>query len=108
VRGDGIPDSCRGAAWQLFTGSGALQRAQPQLYHQLKSSPTAEWEARIGRDISRTFPKHPLFRDKLAFGQSSLFHVLRAYSLYDRQLGYCQGNQSPTDCLIICHATNMR
>jgi len=43
----------------------------------------------ISRDIHRTFPEHPLF----AFhqGQQALFRVLKAYSLHDLEVGYCQG-----------------
>lgn len=62
------------------------------------------------RDISRTFPKHMLFREKLGFGyfvfktnncliivlktknsQKSLYRILRAYCTYNKKIGYCQG-----------------
>lgn len=42
----------------------------------------------IQRDLSRTFPQHILFRG--AEGQEQLFNVLKAYSLYDTEIGYCQ------------------
>ncbi|PNW80386.1 hypothetical protein CHLRE_07g315350v5 [Chlamydomonas reinhardtii] len=43
----------------------------------------------ILRDIHRTFPEHPYFG--LEAGQRSLFRVLKAYSLHDLEVAYCQG-----------------
>ena len=43
----------------------------------------------ISRDIHRTFPEHALFGSEA--GRSSLFRVLKAYSLHDLEVGYCQG-----------------
>jgi len=42
----------------------------------------------IMRDINRTFPEHPFFGS--AGGQTSLFRLLKAYSLQDVEAGYCQ------------------
>ncbi|KAG1816092.1 rab-GTPase-TBC domain-containing protein [Suillus subaureus] len=38
-----------------------------------------------------TFPHHDFFTDGQGIGQEHLFNVLKAYSLYDPQVGYCQG-----------------
>ena len=46
-------------------------------------------EKAIRKDITRTFPSHPYFQG--AVGQDSLFMVLKAYSLHDQDVGYCQG-----------------
>lgn len=43
----------------------------------------------IARDIHRTFPEHPQF--SFEQGQQALFRVLKAYSLHDLEVGYCQG-----------------
>ena len=43
----------------------------------------------ISRDIHRTFPEHPLFGFEQ--GQKALFNLLKAYSLHDLEVGYCQG-----------------
>ncbi|KAK9845160.1 hypothetical protein WJX84_009764 [Apatococcus fuscideae] len=43
----------------------------------------------ITRDINRTFPEHPQFGFQQ--GQQALFRVLKAYSLHDLEVGYCQG-----------------
>ena len=46
----------------------------------------------IRRDIARTYPEHDFFKEKDGLGQESLFHVMKAYSLHDREVGYCQGS----------------
>lgn len=46
----------------------------------------------IRRDIARTYPEHEFFKEKDGMGQESLFNVIKAYSLHDREVGYCQGS----------------
>ena len=46
----------------------------------------------IRRDIARTYPEHDLFKKKDGVGQESLFNVMKAYSVHDREVGYCQGS----------------
>lgn len=48
-----------------------------------------EVEDIIRRDIHRTFPQHPQFL--LGQGQEELFNLLKAYSMTDMAVGYCQG-----------------
>lgn len=43
----------------------------------------------IRRDIHRTFPELPQFN--LPEKRSALFNILKAYSLHDLEVGYCQG-----------------
>lgn len=42
-------------------------------------------------DLGRTFPTHEYFSGPLGSGQLALFNILKAYSLYDPDVGYCQG-----------------
>lgn len=42
-------------------------------------------------DLGRTFPQHPYFTRTLGPGQLGLFNLLKAYSLLDQDVGYCQG-----------------
>ncbi|XP_053433444.1 TBC1 domain family member 1 isoform X6 [Nycticebus coucang] len=42
-------------------------------------------------DAGRTFPTHPYFSAQLGAGQLSLYNILKAYSLLDQEVGYCQG-----------------
>ena len=42
-------------------------------------------------DLGRTFPTQKYFQASLGPGQLSLYNLLKAYSLFDSQVGYCQG-----------------
>ncbi|KAI3379814.1 hypothetical protein SNEBB_005415 [Seison nebaliae] len=42
-------------------------------------------------DLGRTFPDHDYFRDELGEGQLAMFNILKAYSIADNEVGYCQG-----------------
>ena len=53
---------------------------------------TSACERVIRRDIARTYPEHAFFKEKDGLGQESLFNVMKAYSLHDREVGYCQGS----------------
>ncbi len=46
----------------------------------------------IRRDIARTYPEHDFFKKKDGVGQEALFNVMKAYSVHDREVGYCQGS----------------
>lgn len=50
-------------------------------------------QLRLTRVVSagRTFPTHPYFSAQLGAGQLSLYNILKAYSLLDQEVGYCQG-----------------
>ena len=45
----------------------------------------------ILRDIHRTFPAHEFFKDSGGVGQEALYRIAKAYSVYDSEIGYCQG-----------------
>ncbi|KAF7428674.1 GTPase-activating protein [Pleurotus ostreatus] len=84
----GIPGTLRGMMWQLMAAS-----KDPELentYLKLLKE-TSTHEKAIIRDLGRTFPHHEFFHDGQGIGQENLFNVLKAYSLYDPQVGYCQG-----------------
>ena len=44
----------------------------------------------IQRDIHRTFPADDYFKS-IGTGQDSLYRISKAYSLFDQEVGYCQG-----------------
>lgn len=87
----GIPDRLRGVVWQLISGSRDLLLMNPGVYEQLVVYETSASELDIIRDISRTFPSHVFFQQRHGPGQRSLYNVLKAYSVYDRDVGYVQG-----------------
>lgn len=87
----GIPDCLRGLVWQLISGSRDLLLMNPGVYEQLVIYETSASELDIIRDISRTFPSHVFFQQRHGPGQRSLYNVLKAYSVFDRDVGYVQG-----------------
>ncbi|KAG8047169.1 hypothetical protein GUJ93_ZPchr0008g11733 [Zizania palustris] len=87
----GIPDCLRGLVWQLLSGSRDLLLMNPGVYETLVIYETSASELEIIRDISRTFPSHIFFQKRHGPGQRSLYNVLKAYSVYDRDVGYVQG-----------------
>ncbi|KAJ4799296.1 Ypt/Rab-GAP domain of gyp1p superfamily protein [Rhynchospora pubera] len=87
----GIPDCLRGLVWQLISGSRELLLLNPGVYEQLVIYESSASELEIIRDISRTFPSHVFFQQRHGPGQRSLYNVLKAYSVYDREVGYVQG-----------------
>ncbi|KDQ53505.1 hypothetical protein JAAARDRAFT_80643 [Jaapia argillacea MUCL 33604] len=84
----GIPHTLRGMVWQLMSASKDPDLEATYLKLLKESSPH---EKAIVRDLGRTFPRHEFFTDGQGIGQENLFNVLKAYSLYDPQVGYCQG-----------------
>ncbi|KAI0326600.1 RabGAP/TBC [Cubamyces sp. BRFM 1775] len=84
----GIPKTLRGMVWQLMSASKDPELETTYLRLLKETSPH---EKAIMRDLGRTFPHHAFFTDGHGIGQENLFNVLKAYSLYDPQVGYCQG-----------------
>ncbi|KAG8037454.1 hypothetical protein G9C98_005664 [Cotesia typhae] len=85
----GIPHHFRGIVWQLLCGAHDSP-VKKQFAEYIKS--TSACERIIRRDIARTYPEHEFFKEKDGLGQESLFNVMKAYSLHDREVGYCQGS----------------
>ncbi|MCJ8742822.1 hypothetical protein PDJAM_G00086740 [Pangasius djambal] len=59
-------------------------------------------DSAITRDINRTFPAHDYFKDTGGDGQDSLYKICKAYSVYDEEIGYCQG-QSFLAAVLLLH-----
>jgi len=85
----GIPHHFRGIAWQVLCG--AHESTEKSKYSEYMKT-TSACEKVIRRDIARTYPEHDLFKHKDGAGQESLFNVMKAYSIHDREVGYCQGS----------------
>jgi len=85
----GIPHHFRGITWQLLCS--AHNSPEKQKYAEYLRT-TSACEKVIRRDIARTYPEHDFFKEKDGLGQESLFNVMKAYSLHDREVGYCQGS----------------
>ncbi|XP_013790210.1 ecotropic viral integration site 5 ortholog-like isoform X1 [Limulus polyphemus] len=85
----GIPHHFRGVVWQLLCNAQNSPSKEHYAEYIKSSSPC---EKVIRRDIARTYPEHEFFREKDGPGQEGLFNVMKAYSLHDREVGYCQGS----------------
>merc|ERR1719400_177200 len=85
----GIPHHFRGMAWQLLCGAHDSEDKIKYLDY-LKTESACE--KAIHRDIARTYPEHDFFKKKDGVGQEALFNVMKAYSIHDREVGYCQGS----------------
>ncbi|CAG8670232.1 2514_t:CDS:2, partial [Cetraspora pellucida] len=76
----GLPQNLRGLIWQSMcqASSTYLETMYSQLL--LESSP---YDKIIQRDLARTFPTIEMFKEENGEGQTMLWNVLKAYSLYD-------------------------
>uniref|UniRef100_H3DBZ3 TBC1 domain family member 4 n=1 Tax=Tetraodon nigroviridis TaxID=99883 RepID=H3DBZ3_TETNG len=93
----GVPKNRRGDVWLLLSHQHRLRHKLPQRlhapdtpYHDLLKQLTSQQHA-ILVDLGRTFPTHQYFSAQLGAGQLSLYNLLKAYSLLDTEVGYCQG-----------------
>ncbi|KAG8453584.1 hypothetical protein GDO86_000279 [Hymenochirus boettgeri] len=95
--GQGVPRQHRGEIWKFLAEQYQL-RHQPVSKNPLKDTPYKELLKQLTSqqhailiDLGRTFPTHPYFSAQLGAGQLSLYNILKAYSLFDPEVGYCQG-----------------
>ncbi|XP_051557885.1 TBC1 domain family member 1 isoform X3 [Myxocyprinus asiaticus] len=96
--GQGVPRQHRGEIWKFLSEQYLLRQEVPSAkppnndtpYKELLKQLTSQQHA-ILIDLGRTFPTHPYFSIQLGAGQLSLYNILKAYSLLDPEVGYCQG-----------------
>ncbi|KAI7893974.1 rab-GTPase-TBC domain-containing protein [Mucor mucedo] len=93
----GIPSPIRGLMWQIISKSRDSFDMDTE-YKILRTS-ASPFEKQIQRDLTRTFPNHPYFMQES--GRQSLFNVAKAYSIFDQEVGYCQGLAFIIGCLLL-------
>ncbi|CAG0921266.1 unnamed protein product, partial [Notodromas monacha] len=94
----GIPDRLRGELWLVFSGALNDLVSQPGEYRKCFSEGAAAGDAltldEIERDVKRSLPEHPAFRESAdeggGQGIGALRRVLTAYAWRNPAIGYCQ------------------
>ncbi|XP_049329794.1 USP6 N-terminal-like protein isoform X1 [Astyanax mexicanus] len=99
----GIPLQLRGQVWCLLLDVPKIREEKKDFYEKLKArarllSPDIR---QIDLDVNRTYRDHIMFMHRYDVKQQDLFHVLTAYSMYNREVGYCQGMSQITALLLI-------
>ncbi|ORZ13498.1 rab-GTPase-TBC domain-domain-containing protein [Absidia repens] len=92
LRYGGIPHPLRGVMWQAMAQSSStrLEIMYDSLVNNADESPSP-YARVIQRDLSRTFPTVDMFKCDGGQGQQAMERILISYSMYDVQVGYCQG-----------------
>jgi hypothetical protein len=82
----GVPAEHRGQIWLSISDS--LDAHLDVLYWQLLNE-HCSYERAINQDLGRTFPEIPMFKTEEV--RKQLYNIMKAYSIYDSEVGYCQG-----------------
>ncbi|XP_036327922.1 TBC1 domain family member whacked [Rhagoletis pomonella] len=99
----GIPKSVRPRAWFYLSGAYLLKKKNPTVYKELLEQPgNPHVIEEIKKDKHRQFPFHEMFLDEDKVGQIELFNVLKAYSIYNPKVGFCQA-QAPIAAFLLMH-----
>ncbi|XP_043113330.1 histone acetyltransferase KAT6B [Puntigrus tetrazona] len=97
----GIPASVRAKGWPLLCGAKDRKEKNVKLFERLVKAPDHQgWTDIIKRDTDRQFPFHEMFQSKDGHGQKDLLEVLRAYTQYRPDEGYCQA-QGPVAAVLL-------
>ncbi|XP_013772089.2 USP6 N-terminal-like protein [Limulus polyphemus] len=89
----GIPNAVRGEIWTRLLEVQRVKQEQEGKYKEMKQR-ARKWSTdvrQIDLDVNRTYRNHIMFRERYGVQQQALFHVLAAYSMYNTEIGYCQG-----------------
>ncbi|KAK3566047.1 hypothetical protein QTP86_025039, partial [Hemibagrus guttatus] len=99
----GIPPSLRGRAWLYLSGGKVKKERNSTTFEELDSKEgDPMWIDVIERDLHRQFPFHEMFVSRGGHGQQDLLRVLKAYTLYRPDEGYCQA-QAPIAAVLLMH-----
>ncbi|XP_061756003.1 carabin-like isoform X2 [Nerophis ophidion] len=97
----GIPSSLRAKCWPLLCGATNRMNNNKHLYQRLDSKAGLQkWVDVIQRDLDRQFPFHEMFLSKEGHGQRGLFRVLKAFTQFKPEDGYCQA-QGPVAAVLL-------
>lgn len=101
----GIPDKVRNEVWsRLLHLTKVMEEKSNQGKYQemLRLARLHGTEARqIDSDVNRQFRENIIFRERYNLKQKQLFNVLVAYSMYNSEVGYCQGMSTLAGMLLM-------
>lgn len=89
----GVPNSLRGQVWSRMLNLPTVREEQSGKYQEMREM-AWKWSPdirQIDLDVNRTYRDHIMFRERYNSKQQELFNVLGAYSVYNLEIGYCQG-----------------
>ncbi|XP_068100211.1 TBC1 domain family member 10B [Hyperolius riggenbachi] len=99
----GIPSSLRARAWQFLSNSHDLLSRNPGKFEEMERQPgDPKWLDVIEKDLHRQFPFHEMFAARGGHGQQDLYRILKAYTVYRPEEGYCQA-QAPVAAVLLMH-----
>jgi USP6 N-terminal-like protein len=89
----GIPDKLRHLVWKKLLNIDKLMADHKHTYAKmLRLARKYSTDVRqIDFDVNRQFREHLFYMERYSTKQKSLFNVLVAYSMYNMEVGYCQG-----------------
>lgn len=89
----GIPDRLRGEVWGRLLNLNKIKGEQEGIYQRMRNRARTKSTSirQIDLDVNRTYRNQIMFRERYGVKQQALFHVLAAYSVYNTEVGYCQG-----------------
>ncbi|XP_050069347.1 USP6 N-terminal-like protein isoform X2 [Anopheles maculipalpis] len=99
----GIPDRMRSAIWRKLLDLDRQIKENVGMYDRMLQcarhhSPDIR---QIDFDVNRQFRNHLFYRERYSVKQQSLFRVLAAYSMYNTEIGYCQGMSTVAAVLLM-------
>nr|XP_032527002.1 USP6 N-terminal-like protein isoform X5 [Danaus plexippus plexippus] len=89
----GIPNSLRIKIWCKLLNVNSMKSTNVGKYQEMLRL-AKQWSTdvrQIDSDVNRQFREHQFYRERYSEKQCSLFNVLCAYSMYNSEVGYCQG-----------------
>ncbi|KAJ6647677.1 USP6 N-terminal-like protein [Pseudolycoriella hygida] len=99
----GVPGKMRGRVWIKLLNIEKTMSENKDVYPKMLRL-ARQWstEARqIDSDVNRQFREHIDYRQRYSIKQKSLFNILTAYSMYNTEVGYCQGMSGVAGVLLM-------
>ncbi|CAO1402778.1 unnamed protein product [Diamesa hyperborea] len=99
----GIPNKLRSSVWAKLFNLEKIMKENKDVYAKMLTlAQKYSTDIRqIDSDVNRQFRDHVSFRERYNIKQQQLFNVLAAYSMYNMEVGYCQGMSTLAGCLLI-------